>query len=164
MWKEKGQLILSDAILNGFQKCSDQRFSHLKRIYLFLAVRIFGVWISHWTTTCLSHISIDQCWVYCLTGVTTVLTMTTLMMGARTSLPNANCFIKAIDVYLGICFSFIFGALIEYAVAHFCTLTHADAHMLMVRLCYIFKSIVVNVQYHTTPSAIIDTPGKESKK
>ncbi|KAJ8284592.1 hypothetical protein COCON_G00034420 [Conger conger] len=48
--------------------------------------------------------------------------MTTLMMGARTSLPNANCFIKAIDVYLGICFSFIFGALIEYAVAHFCSL------------------------------------------
>lgn len=68
-----------------------------------------------------------------LSGVTTVLTMTTLMMGARTSLPNANCFIKAIDVYLGICFSFIFGALIEYAVAHFCTLTHSDAHMLMVR-------------------------------
>ncbi|XP_061646678.1 gamma-aminobutyric acid receptor subunit pi isoform X2 [Phyllopteryx taeniolatus] len=65
------------------------------------------------------------------TGVTTVLTMTTLMMGARTSLPNANCFIKAIDVYLGICFSFIFGALIEYAVAHFCTLTYSDTHMLM---------------------------------
>ncbi|KAH0623634.1 hypothetical protein JD844_006594 [Phrynosoma platyrhinos] len=59
------------------------------------------------------------------TGVTTVLTMTTLMMGARTSLPNANCFIKAIDVYLGICFSFIFGALLEYAVAHFCTLNRA---------------------------------------
>lgn len=59
--------------------------------------------------------------------------MTTLMMGARTSLPNANCFIKAIDVYLGICFSFIFGALIEYAVAHFCTLSYADTHMLMVR-------------------------------
>ena len=52
-------------------------------------------------------------------GVTTVLTMTTLMMGARTSLPNANCFIKAIDVYLGICFTFIFGALVEYACAHF---------------------------------------------
>lgn len=55
-----------------------------------------------------------------------MLTMTTLMMGARTSLPNANCFIKAIDVYLGICFSFIFGALIEYAVAHFCTLQHPE--------------------------------------
>ena len=56
-----------------------------------------------------------------------MLTMTTLMMGARTSLPNANCFIKAIDVYLGICFSFIFGALIEYAVAHFCTLTYTES-------------------------------------
>lgn len=60
----------------------------------------------------------------CLSGVTTVLTMTTLMMGARTSLPNANCFIKAIDVYLGICFTFIFGALLEYACAHFYTMQH----------------------------------------
>lgn len=59
-----------------------------------------------------------------LPGVTTVLTMTTLMMGARTSLPNANCFIKAIDVYLGICFTFIFGALLEYACAHFYTMQH----------------------------------------
>lgn len=50
--------------------------------------------------------------------------MTTLMMGARTSLPNANCFIKAIDVYLGICFTFIFGALVEYAYAHFYTVKH----------------------------------------
>lgn len=68
-----------------------------------------------------------ECSLFVLIGVTTVLTMTTLMMGARTSLPNANCFIKAIDVYLGICFSFIFGALIEYAVAHFCTLHQPNA-------------------------------------
>lgn len=55
-------------------------------------------------------------------GVTTVLSMTTLMIGSRTSLPNTNCFIKAIDVYLGICFSFVFGALLEYAVAHYSSL------------------------------------------
>ncbi|XP_062257738.1 gamma-aminobutyric acid receptor subunit pi [Platichthys flesus] len=83
-------------------------------------------WVSFWIS--LSSVPARVC-----IGVTTVLTMTTLMMGARTSLPNANCFIKAIDVYLGICFSFIFGALIEYAVAHFCTLSHMDAHMLMYR-------------------------------
>ena len=84
---------------------------------------------------------LDRCLcVYSVPGVTTVLTMTTLMMGARTSLPNANCFIKAIDVYLGICFSFIFGALIEYAVAHFCILTHADAHMLMVRHSRMYRT------------------------
>ncbi|XP_023695895.1 gamma-aminobutyric acid receptor subunit pi isoform X1 [Paramormyrops kingsleyae] len=77
-------------------------------------------WVSFWISQ--SSVPARIC-----IGVTTVLTMTTLMMGARTSLPNANCFIKAIDVYLGICFSFIFGALIEYAVAHFCTLQHSGA-------------------------------------
>ncbi|XP_078497268.1 gamma-aminobutyric acid receptor subunit pi-like [Lissotriton helveticus] len=76
-------------------------------------------WVSFWISQ--SSVPARIC-----IGVTTVLTMTTLMMGARTSLPNANCFIKAIDVYLGICFSFIFGALLEYAVAHFCTLHRTD--------------------------------------
>uniref|UniRef100_A0A8D0HBN1 Gamma-aminobutyric acid receptor subunit pi n=1 Tax=Sphenodon punctatus TaxID=8508 RepID=A0A8D0HBN1_SPHPU len=75
-------------------------------------------WVSFWISQ--SSVPARIC-----IGVTTVLTMTTLMMGARTSLPNANCFIKAIDVYLGICFSFIFGALLEYAVAHFCTFQRA---------------------------------------
>ncbi|KAK1804562.1 hypothetical protein P4O66_020046, partial [Electrophorus voltai] len=44
--------------------------------------------------------------------------------GLETSLPNANCFIKAIDVYLGICLTFVFGALLEYACAHFYTMQH----------------------------------------
>uniref|UniRef100_A0A3Q0SBE2 Gamma-aminobutyric acid type A receptor subunit pi n=1 Tax=Amphilophus citrinellus TaxID=61819 RepID=A0A3Q0SBE2_AMPCI len=72
-------------------------------------------WVSFWISQ--SSVPARTC-----IGVTTVLTMTTLMMGARTSLPNANCFIKAIDVYLGICFTFIFGALLEYACAHFYTM------------------------------------------
>ncbi|KAM4635966.1 gamma-aminobutyric acid receptor subunit pi-like [Discoglossus pictus] len=76
-------------------------------------------WVSFWISQ--SSVPARIC-----IGVTTVLTMTTLMMGARTSLPNANCFIKAIDVYLGICFSFIFGALLEYAIAHFCSLHRPD--------------------------------------
>ncbi|KAM9377630.1 gamma-aminobutyric acid receptor subunit pi [Pholidichthys leucotaenia] len=74
-------------------------------------------WVSFWISQ--SSVPARTC-----IGVTTVLTMTTLMMGARTSLPNANCFIKAIDVYLGICFTFIFGALLEYACAHFYTIQH----------------------------------------
>lgn len=88
------------------------------------------------------RISSSLTFLFSVPGVTTVLTMTTLMMGARTSLPNANCFIKAIDVYLGICFSFIFGALIEYAVAHFCILSHADSHILMVRASRLYCFIV----------------------
>uniref|UniRef100_A0A8C8S715 Gamma-aminobutyric acid receptor subunit pi n=1 Tax=Pelusios castaneus TaxID=367368 RepID=A0A8C8S715_9SAUR len=69
-------------------------------------------WVSFWIT--LDSVPARTC-----IGVTTVLSMTTLMIGSRTSLSKMNCFIKAIDVYLGICFSFIFGALVEYAIAHY---------------------------------------------
>ncbi|XP_066053092.1 LOW QUALITY PROTEIN: gamma-aminobutyric acid receptor subunit pi [Chamaea fasciata] len=69
-------------------------------------------WVSFWIT--LDSVPARTC-----IGVTTVLSMTTLMIGSRSSLSKTNCFIKAIDVYLGICFSFVFGALVEYAVAHY---------------------------------------------
>ncbi|XP_040300707.1 gamma-aminobutyric acid receptor subunit pi isoform X9 [Herpailurus yagouaroundi] len=77
-------------------------------------------WVSFW-------ISLDSVPARTCIGVTTVLSMTTLMIGSRTSLPNTNCFIKAIDVYLGICFSFVFGALLEYAVAHYSSLQQMAA-------------------------------------
>nr|DBA16336.1 TPA: hypothetical protein GDO54_003739 [Pyxicephalus adspersus] len=51
-------------------------------------------------------------------GITTVLTMTTLMDCARSSLPRASA-IKALDVYFLICYVFVFAALVEYAFAHF---------------------------------------------
>uniref|UniRef100_G1KR00 Gamma-aminobutyric acid type A receptor subunit pi n=1 Tax=Anolis carolinensis TaxID=28377 RepID=G1KR00_ANOCA len=69
-------------------------------------------WVSFWIT--LDSVPARTC-----IGVTTVLSMTTLMMGSRNSITKTNGFIKAIDIYLGICFSFIFGALVEYAVAHY---------------------------------------------
>ncbi|CAI5769281.1 gamma-aminobutyric acid receptor subunit pi [Podarcis lilfordi] len=69
-------------------------------------------WVSFWIT--LDSVPARTC-----IGVTTVLSMTTLMMGSRNAVTKTNGFIKAIDVYLGICFTFIFGALIEYAVAHY---------------------------------------------
>ncbi|XP_053735119.1 gamma-aminobutyric acid receptor subunit pi [Synchiropus splendidus] len=89
-------------------------------------------WVSFWISQ--SSVPARTC-----IGVTTVLTMTTLMMGARTSLPNANCFIKAIDVYLGICFTFIFGALLEYACAHFYTMQHQTLDQLQQELLRDFK-------------------------
>ncbi|XP_072012091.1 gamma-aminobutyric acid receptor subunit delta isoform X1 [Engystomops pustulosus] len=51
-------------------------------------------------------------------GITTVLTMTTLMDSARSSLPRASA-VKALDVYFLICYVFVFAALVEYAFAHF---------------------------------------------
>ncbi|XP_075460956.1 gamma-aminobutyric acid receptor subunit delta isoform X1 [Ascaphus truei] len=51
-------------------------------------------------------------------GITTVLTMTTVMVSARSSLPRASA-IKALDIYFLICYVFVFAALVEYAFAHF---------------------------------------------
>lgn len=58
------------------------------------------------------------CKVFSPSGITTVLTMTTLMVSARSSLPRASA-IKALDVYFWICYVFVFAALIEYAFAHY---------------------------------------------
>ncbi|CAH1264594.1 GABRB3 [Branchiostoma lanceolatum] len=54
-------------------------------------------------------------------GITTVLTMTTFITSARASVPKIS-YVKAIDVYLIICFLFSFGALIEYAIVNYTTL------------------------------------------
>ncbi|XP_078667338.1 gamma-aminobutyric acid receptor subunit beta-3-like isoform X1 [Branchiostoma floridae x Branchiostoma belcheri] len=51
-------------------------------------------------------------------GITTVLTMTTLSSAAKESLPKIS-YIKAIDVYLAMCFFFVFAALLEYAIVNF---------------------------------------------
>ena len=44
--------------------------------------------------------------------------MTTISTGLRSSLPRIS-YVKAIDVYLVMCFVFVFAALIEYAVVNF---------------------------------------------
>lgn len=64
------------------------------------------------------HISACICVSWHPAGITTVLTMTTLMVSARSSLPRASA-IKALDVYFWICYVFVFAALVEYAFAHF---------------------------------------------
>src|SRR6218665_237565 len=51
-------------------------------------------------------------------GITTVLTMTTISTGVRSSLPRIS-YIKAIDIYLVVCFVFFFAALLEYAAVNY---------------------------------------------
>lgn len=52
------------------------------------------------------------------TGITTVLTMTTISTHLRETLPKIP-YVKAIDIYLMGCFVFVFLALLEYAFVNY---------------------------------------------
>ncbi|KAG7223357.1 hypothetical protein INR49_015713 [Caranx melampygus] len=54
------------------------------------------------------------------TGVTTVLTMTTLSISARNSLPKV-AYATAMDWFMAVCYAFVFSALIEFATVNYFT-------------------------------------------
>lgn len=56
--------------------------------------------------------------VLCPSGITTVLTMTTLSSVARTSLPRVS-YVTAMDLFVTVCFLFVFAALMEYATLNY---------------------------------------------
>ncbi|XP_005619291.1 gamma-aminobutyric acid receptor subunit gamma-2 isoform X3 [Canis lupus baileyi] len=51
-------------------------------------------------------------------GITTVLTMTTLSTIARKSLPKVS-YVTAMDLFVSVCFIFVFSALVEYGTLHY---------------------------------------------
>lgn len=56
--------------------------------------------------------------LFALSGITTVLTMTTLSSVARTSLPRVS-YVTAMDLFVTVCFLFVFAALMEYATLNY---------------------------------------------
>lgn len=66
---------------------------------------------------CVTLTSLSLCVLLC-SGVTTVLTMTTINTHLRETLPKIP-YVKAIDVYLMGCFVFVFLALLEYAFVNY---------------------------------------------
>ncbi|XP_010289727.1 PREDICTED: gamma-aminobutyric acid receptor subunit gamma-4-like [Phaethon lepturus] len=56
--------------------------------------------------------------LFCLLGITTVLTMTTLSTISRKHLPRVS-YITAMDLFVSVCFIFVFAALMEYATLNY---------------------------------------------
>lgn len=57
---------------------------------------------------------------FVIEGITTVLTMTTLSISARHSLPKVS-YATAMDWFIAVCFAFVFSALIEFAAVNYFT-------------------------------------------
>ncbi|XP_043925460.1 gamma-aminobutyric acid receptor subunit alpha-4-like isoform X4 [Protopterus annectens] len=62
------------------------------------------------------------------TGITTVLTMTTLSISARHSFPKVS-YATAMDWFIAVCFAFVFSALIEFAAVNYFTNLHTQKLM-----------------------------------
>lgn len=77
------------------------------QIYLPSILIVVISWVSFWLNR-------DATPARVALGVTTVLTMTTLMTTTNASMPKVS-YIKSIDIYLGTCFMMVFASLLEYA-------------------------------------------------
>lgn len=62
------------------------------------------------------------------TGITTVLTMTTLSISARHSLPKVS-YATAMDWFIAVCFAFVFSALIEFAAVNYFSTLQANKEL-----------------------------------
>ena len=79
----------------------------LFQIYLPCYLIVVLAWVSFWVDR-------EQTAARIAMGITTVLTMATLIGSARTSLPKVS-YIKSLELFLIMCFLFVFSAILEYA-------------------------------------------------
>jgi len=67
-----------------------------------------------------THKSASLLLCFDLLGITTVLTMTTIITGVSASMPQVS-YVKAVDIYLWASFLFVFLSVIEYAAVNYFT-------------------------------------------
>jgi len=80
---------------------------YLIQIYIPSSLIVVISWVSFWLNRGATPARVGL-------GVTTVLTMTTLISSTNSALPKIS-YVKSIDVYLAACFFMVFASLIEYA-------------------------------------------------
>ena len=98
---------------------------YLNQIYIPSLLIVIISWVPFWLDRDDTHARVGL-------GVTTVLTMTTLITSTNEALPKIS-YIKAIDVYLFTCFLMVFASLLEYAtVGYFESTTKADSQQISI--------------------------------
>merc|ERR1719477_294293 len=80
---------------------------YMIQVYIPSSLIVVMSWVSFWLNRGAAPARVGL-------GVTTVLTMTTLINSVNAALPKIS-YMKSIDIYLFVCFFMVFGALIEYA-------------------------------------------------
>ncbi|KAK2716899.1 gamma-aminobutyric acid receptor subunit beta-like isoform X1 [Artemia franciscana] len=80
---------------------------YLIQIYIPSSLIVVISWVSFWLNRTATPARVSL-------GVTTVLTMTTLMSSTNAQLPKIS-YVKSIDIFLGTCFVMVFASLLEYA-------------------------------------------------
>jgi hypothetical protein len=84
---------------------------YIIQTYVPSVLYVFLSWVSFWIDYKAAPARISL-------GLLTVVAITTQSAGARSQLPRVS-YIKAIDVWMATCLTFVFAALIEFAVANF---------------------------------------------
>uniref|UniRef100_A0A2S2RAW7 Glutamate-gated chloride channel n=1 Tax=Sipha flava TaxID=143950 RepID=A0A2S2RAW7_9HEMI len=118
---------------------------YLIQIYIPCCMLVIVSWVSFW---------LDQSAVPARVslGVTTLLTMATQTSGINASLPPVS-YTKAIDVWTGVCLTFVFGALLEFALVNYASRsdTHRDD---MSKKCDLERSVSLDVgDYEDGPNS-----------
>jgi hypothetical protein len=97
-------------------------------------------------------------------GVTTILTLTALMAKADANLPK-TAYIKAIGIYLWVCFVFTFAALVEFSVAAYMEKRRAMLHRAAKDQTEISLVSIAEQTGSETGSAInLSVPGRPKRK
>ena len=88
-------------------KCAGNLIFDTFQVYIPSSLIVVMSWVSFWLNRGAAPARVGL-------GVTTVLTMTTLINSVNAALPKIS-YMKSIDIYLFVCFFMVFGAMVEYA-------------------------------------------------
>ncbi|KAK6732983.1 hypothetical protein RB195_017013 [Necator americanus] len=112
--------IRNDTYATGIWSCALADFHvdreimhHIIQSYLPTALIVVISWFSFW-------LDVEAVPGRVSLSITTLLTLATQSSAARMALPQAS-YVKAIDVWMGACMTFVFSAMIEFTVVNYCT-------------------------------------------